>query len=148
MTNLGVRKSDRFPGSAIAFRLLNTSRSTVIQGLDRGAYEIGLRITKRLASACIGALRFADKSVSAVGGWPSVRFMRDEAIHLLVRPSAKIVDKITRFIGFDRGFGAADHGDSLVRLCQGVAAQPQSNWTGVETANAKYGGRHTVGRLT
>jgi hypothetical protein len=58
------------------------------------------------------------------------------------------LDKITPLIGFDRGFGAADHGDSLVRLCQGVAAQPQSNGTGVETANAKCGGRGAVGRTT
>jgi hypothetical protein len=148
MTNLGVRKSNRFPGLAIALRLLNASRSTVIQSPDRGVYEIGLRITKRLASGCIGAIGIADNSVSAVGRWPSVRFMRDDAVHLLVRPSAKVLDKIARFIGFDRGFGAADHGDSLVRLCQGVAAQPQINWTGVGTANAKCGGRDTVGRST
>jgi len=148
MTNVGFRKSNRFPGSAIALLLLNISRSTVIQGLDQGAYEIGLRITKRLASRCIGTIGIADNSVSAVGCSPSVRFMRDDVVPLRVRPSAKVLDRIARFIGFDRGFGAANHGDSLVRLCQGVAAQPQINWTGVETANAKCGGRHTVGQST
>ena len=53
---VGHREPNRYPGSAIALLLLNISKNTVIQGLDRGAYEIGLRITKRLASACIGEL--------------------------------------------------------------------------------------------
>ena len=148
MTNVGFRKSNRCPGSAIALLLLYISKSTVILGLDRGAYEIGLRITKRLASACSGAIGIADRSVSAVGCWPSVRIMRDDAVHLLVRPSAKTLDKIARLIGFDRGFGAAEHGDSLVRLCQGAAAQLQIDWTDFEAANVKCGGHDNGGRST
>lgn len=145
---VGHREPNRYPGSAIALLLLNISKNTVIQGLDRGAYEIGLRITKRLASACIGAIGIADRSVSAVGCWPSVRIVRDDAVHLLVRPSAKTLDKIARLTGFDRGFGAAEHDDSLVRLCQGATGQPQINCTGLDAANVNCGGRDISGRST
>ena len=147
MTKAGSWKSNRFPGSAIASMLLNSSRSTVIQGLDRGAYEIGLRITKCLACGCIGATGIEDKRVSAVGCWPSVRSRRADAAHLLVRPRAKILGRVARSIGFDHDFGAVDHADSLVRMCQGVAARPQFNWTGADTA-AKCVERDTVGRST
>jgi hypothetical protein len=146
MTKAGFRKSNRFPGSAIVILLLNTSTSTVIHGLERSAYQIGLRITKRLASAFIGAIGIADKSVSAAVSWSSVRFMRNDAVYLLVRPSRKVVDKITGFFGFDRGFGAADYGDSFDRLCQGVAMQSLIYWTSVKAANAKCRGRDTFGR--
>lgn len=145
---VGFRKSNRYPGSAIALLLLDISKSTVIESLDRGAYEIGLRIIRRLAPACIGAIGIADRSVSPVGCWQSVRIMRDDAVHLIVRPSAKTLDKIARLIGIDLGFGAAEHGDSLVRLCQGAAAQLQINWTGFEAANVKCGGHDSGGRST
>lgn len=65
MTKAGFWRADRFPGSAIALLLLRTSRSTVIQSLDRGANESGLRITKRLASGCIGAIQIADHGIAA-----------------------------------------------------------------------------------
>jgi hypothetical protein len=148
MMKVGLRESNRYPGSTIALLLLNIPKNTVIQGLGRGAYEIGLRITKRLASAYIGAIGIADRSVCAVGCWPSVRVVRDDAVHLLVRPSAKTLDKFARLIGFENGFGATEHDDSLIRLCQVACGQPQINWVGLDVASVNCGRRDICGRST
>ena len=147
MTKYGFWRADRFPGSAIAVLLLKTSKSTVIQSLDRGAYEIGLRISKRFPSACIHAIQIAGQGIAAFW-WLSVKFMCEDTIHLLVWRSANVLDKNAPVFGRQRDVGAADHGDSLVDLCQGVASRAQVDRTGADMANGWHGGRETVGRST
>ena len=51
MTTEGFWKAGRFPGSVIVLPLLESSTSTVIQSLHRGAYEIGLRFSFGAANA-------------------------------------------------------------------------------------------------
>lgn len=148
MTKEGFWKADRFPGSAIALLLPKTSRSTVIQSLDRGAYEIGLRITKRLASGCIGAIQLTHQDIARFGWWPSVKLMCEDTIHLLFRCSANVLDTNARLLGLQRDLGATKHGDSLVGMCQIVASRARVIWTGFNTANEQSGARETVGRST
>lgn len=148
MTTEGFWKADRFPGSAIALLLPKTSRNTGIQSLDRGAYEIGLRITKTLASACIAAIQFADQYIARFGWWPSVKFMYEDTTHLLVRCSANVLDTNARLLGLQRDLGATKHGDMLAVVCQGVAYQARVTWTGFDTPNERRGGRGFVGRST
>jgi eukaryotic-like serine/threonine-protein kinase len=91
MTKAAFWKADWFLGLVVAFLLLFASNSTLIQGLERGAYDVGVRASDRAPSDRVAVIAIDDQSIANIGRWPWSRDLHAQMIDLLARSGAKAV---------------------------------------------------------
>jgi eukaryotic-like serine/threonine-protein kinase len=91
MTKTAFWKADWFLGLVVAVLLLFASNSTLIQGLERGAYDVGVRASDRVPSDRVAIIAIDDQSIANIGRWPWSRDLHAQMIELLSRSGAKAV---------------------------------------------------------
>lgn len=91
MNKLTIWKSDWVLALAIATVFLFLSRSEPLQGLERQAYDLGLRATGHTASDQVAVIAIDDISISNIGRWPWPRDVHARMLDTLSRAKAKVV---------------------------------------------------------
>ncbi|MGH8632177.1 MAG: CHASE2 domain-containing protein, partial [Burkholderiales bacterium] len=125
MSKAAFWKADWFLGLVVAVLLLFASRSYLVQSLERGAYDLGVRASDRNASDRIAVIAIDDQSLANIGRWPWPREVHAQMIDLLARAGAKSVGYASFFFEpqIDPGL---QYVNRLIELYQGLAPATQS----------------------
>ncbi|MFO1320444.1 MAG: serine/threonine-protein kinase [Burkholderiales bacterium] len=91
MKKLAVWKSDWFLAVVIAVVMLVISRGGLMQGLERQAYDVGLRATGNAPSDKVAVIAIDDASIANIGRWPWSRDVHAKMLDILAQAKAKIV---------------------------------------------------------
>lgn len=83
--------SNWFTGLVITLIFLLFSESTTLQGLERSAYDWGVRSTERLPSDKVAVIAIDDESIANLGRWPWPRDIHAEMISMLSAGGAKVI---------------------------------------------------------
>src|SRR4029077_4621512 len=85
-------KADWFFGLVIAIVLLGFARmSGFIPGLERWAYDLGVKMTSKSPSEKIAVIAIDEQSISNIGRWPWPREVQAKVIDQLAAAKAKVI---------------------------------------------------------
>src|SRR5882672_8947763 len=91
MTKAGFWKKDWFLGLVVSLALLFSGGSQLIQGLERAAYDWGVRASSRTPSDRISIIAIDKQSIDNIGRWPWSREIHAKMIERLAGAKAKVV---------------------------------------------------------
>ncbi|HUF19770.1 MAG TPA: serine/threonine-protein kinase [Burkholderiales bacterium] len=91
MNKTAFWKTDWFLGLVVAVVLLFATNSYLIQSVERGAYDLGVRMSDRAPSDRVAVIAIDDQSIANIGRWPWSRDVHAQMIELLARADAKVV---------------------------------------------------------
>lgn len=115
-------KSDWLIGLAIGVFVVLLSGTELLQGLERKAYDVGVRLASAEPSAEIAVIAIDDQSIANIGRWPWPRDVHARLIDLLAQSKARVVGNTVFFTEpqFDPAKNAG-HAD-LLKLRERVAS--------------------------
>ena len=91
-------KADWFLGIVIAVALLGLARTSgFIPGIERWAYDVGVRATSKPPSDRIAVIAIDETSIANIGRWPWPREVQAKLIDQLVAAKAKVIANTTFF---------------------------------------------------
>jgi eukaryotic-like serine/threonine-protein kinase len=90
--------SDWFAGLILTIFVILFSGSTSFQGLERSAYDWGVKSTTRIPSDKIAIIAIDDKSIQNMGRWPWPRDLHAELISRLADGGAKVIGQTVFFL--------------------------------------------------
>lgn len=91
MSKAGFWKKDWFLGLAVSLVLLFAGGSQLIQGLERTAYDWGVRASSRMPSDKIAIIAIDKQSIDNIGRWPWSREVHAKMIDRLAAAKAKVI---------------------------------------------------------
>src|SRR5499427_2067516 len=91
MSRAGFWKKDWFLGLAVSLVLLFAGNSQLIQGLERTAYDWGVRASSRMPSDKIAIIAIDKQSIDNIGRWPWSREIHAKMIERLAAAKAKVI---------------------------------------------------------
>ena len=94
----GVWKSDWLVGLLITFVLLIFSGSDLLQGLERSAYDFGVRSSSRIPSDKIAIVAIDDESIANIGRWPWPRDIHAQMHAILSEGGARVIGQTVFFV--------------------------------------------------
>jgi CHASE2 domain-containing sensor protein len=95
--NNRIYKSDWFSGLVITFIFLIFSSSDFIAGLERSAYDFGVKSSSHVASDKIAIIAIDDQSINNIGRWPWSRDIHAKMHNILAQSGAKAVGQTVFF---------------------------------------------------
>jgi len=90
-------KSDWFIGLAIGALVLLLSGSELLQGLERKAYDLGVRFASAEPSAQIAVIAIDDQSIANIGRWPWPRDVHARMTDILAQSKARVIGNTVFF---------------------------------------------------
>ena len=91
-------KADWFLGVVIAVAMLVfNSMSNLIPGLERWAYDLGVRMTSKNPSDKIAVIAIDEQSIANIGRWPWPREVQAKLIDQLTAAKAKVIGNTVFF---------------------------------------------------
>src|SRR5689334_2096109 len=85
-------KADWFLGLVIAVALFGFARMTgFIPGLERWAYDVGLRMTSKTPSDKVAVIAIDEQSIANIGRWPWSREVHAKLIDKLADAKARVI---------------------------------------------------------
>ena len=97
MSKAGFWKKDWFLGLGVALVLLFAGGSQLIQGLERSAYDWGVRASSRAPSDKVAVIAIDDQSLSNIGRWPWSREVMAKMTDKLAAAKAKLIANTVLF---------------------------------------------------
>ena len=91
MSKLAWWRSDWLLAVAITLGLAVVSWGGLLQGLERQAYDVGLRASGRTPSERVAVIAIDDVSIANIGRWPWPRDRHAQLIEILARAKAKVI---------------------------------------------------------
>ena len=91
MSKAGFWKKDWFLGLVVSFVLLFSGGSQLIQGLERSAYDWGVRASSRTPSDKVAIIAIDKQSIDNIGRWPWSREIHAKMIDRLASAKAKVI---------------------------------------------------------
>jgi CHASE2 domain-containing sensor protein/tRNA A-37 threonylcarbamoyl transferase component Bud32 len=91
MSKAGFWKKDWFLGLAVSLVLLFAGGSQLIQGLERTAYDWGVRASSRTPSDKIAIIAIDKQSIDNIGRWPWSREIHAKMVERLANAKAKVI---------------------------------------------------------
>src|SRR5262247_2231602 len=97
MTKAGFWKKDWFLGLVVSLVLLFSGGSQLIEGLERAAYDWGVRASSRTPSDKVAVIAIDKQSIDNIGRWPWPRDLHARMIDLLAQAKARAVGYLVFF---------------------------------------------------
>ena len=97
MNRAGFWKKDWFLGLVVSLVLLFSGSTQFIQGLERTAYDWGVRASSRTASDKVVVIAIDEASVRNMGRWPWSRDVHAKMTDILTNAKAKVVGNLVFF---------------------------------------------------
>lgn len=94
---VSIWKADWFIGLLVVLFFLFSASSDLMQGMERKAYDLGLRATFRVPSDKIAVIAIDDRSIANLGRWPWPRATQADMLDLLAASHAKVVGNAVLF---------------------------------------------------
>ena len=91
MSKSGFWKQDWFLGLGVSLALLFLGGSQPIQGLERAAYDWGVRASSRTPSDKVAIIAIDKQSIDNIGRWPWSREIHAKMIERLAAAKAKVI---------------------------------------------------------
>src|SRR6266545_4987529 len=91
MTKAGFWKKDWFLGLGATLVLLFAGGSQLIQGLERSAYDWGVRASSRPPSDKVSVIAIDKRSIDNIGRWPWSREVHAKMVERLANAKAKVI---------------------------------------------------------
>src|ERR1700704_2455220 len=91
MTKAGFWKKDWFFGLVVSLALLAAGGTQLIEGLERFAYDWGVRASARTPSDRISVIAIDKRSIDNIGRWPWSREIHAKMIERLADAKAKVI---------------------------------------------------------
>src|SRR5579864_7462997 len=91
MTKAGFWKKDWFLGLVVSLVLLFAGGSQLIQGLERSAYDWGVKASSRTPSDKVAIIAIDKQSIDNIGRWPWSREVHAKMIDALAGAKAKVI---------------------------------------------------------
>src|SRR5262247_565668 len=91
MSKAGFWRKDWFLGLAVSLVLLFAGNSQLIQGLERSAYDWGVKASSRAPSDKIAIIAIDKQSIDNIGRWPWSREIHAKMIDRLAAAKAKVI---------------------------------------------------------
>ena len=91
MTKAGFWKKDWFLGLVVSLVLLFAGGSQLIQGLERTAYDWGVKASSRTPSDKVAIIAIDKQSIDNIGRWPWSREIHAKMIERLASAKAKVI---------------------------------------------------------
>ncbi len=91
MTKAGFWRKDWFLGLVVSFVLLAAGGTLLIEGLERFAYDWGVRASARTPSDKISVIAIDKRSIDNIGRWPWSREIHAKMIESLADAKAKVI---------------------------------------------------------
>ncbi|MCX7627234.1 MAG: serine/threonine-protein kinase [Methylophilaceae bacterium] len=89
--NKNFWKTDWFAGLLVSLLFLFFARSATLQGLERTAYDWGVRASSRVPGDKVVLVAIDDQSIASLGRWPWPRDVHARMIDLLASAKAKVI---------------------------------------------------------
>lgn len=115
-------KTDWFAGLLVSLLFLFFANSTLVQGLERTAYDWGVRASSRTPSDAIVLIAIDDQSIASLGRWPWSRDVHARMIDLLAAAKAKVIGYTVFFTEPQLDPGLA----YIEKIAQAASASPGS----------------------
>jgi eukaryotic-like serine/threonine-protein kinase len=93
----GFWKKDWFLGLVVSLLLLFSANSQIIQGLERAAYDWGVRATSQNPSDKVVVVAIDDASIRNIGRWPWSREVHAKMTDILAGAKAKVIGNLVFF---------------------------------------------------
>ena len=91
-------KADWFLGLVIAIALIGFARfSELIPGVERWAYDLGVRMTSKAPSDKVAVIAIDDQSIANIGRWPWPRDVQAKLIDQLAAAKVKVIGNTVFF---------------------------------------------------
>ena len=90
--------TDWFAGLAVTLVFVLASGSALLQGLERSAYDLGVRGSQRTPSDRVAVIAIDDDSIAKLGRWPWPRDVHAQIIDVLKRAGAKVIGETVFFL--------------------------------------------------
>ncbi|MCE2948147.1 MAG: CHASE2 domain-containing protein [Betaproteobacteria bacterium] len=90
-------KSDWFIGLAIGVLVVLMSGSELLQGLERKAYDMGVRFSSAQPSDQVAVIAIDDQSIANIGRWPWPRDVHARLTDILAQSKARVVGNTVFF---------------------------------------------------
>ena len=97
MTKTGFWKKDWFLGLVVSIVLFCAGGTALLQGIERTAYDWGVRASARTASDKVVVIAIDDDSLRKIGRWPWSREVHAKMADLLTDAKAKVVGNLVYF---------------------------------------------------
>lgn len=97
MAKAGFWKSDWFLGVMVTLLMLLASGSSLIQSLERKAYDLGVQASSRTPSERIAVIAIDDQSIANLGRWPWSRERHARLTDLLTASKVKVIGNTVFF---------------------------------------------------
>jgi eukaryotic-like serine/threonine-protein kinase len=94
----GFWKSDWFVGLLITLVFAVFANSDLIQGVERSAYDFGVRSTSRTPSNKVAVIAIDDQSIANIGRWPWSRDVHAKMHDILTKGGAKAIGQTVFFL--------------------------------------------------
>ena len=94
----GLLTRDWFVGLLVAITVLALGYIGVFSGIERSAYDVGVRYSSNIPSDKIAIVAIDDVSIANIGRWPWSRDNHAKMHELLKRGGAKVIGQTTFFI--------------------------------------------------
>jgi serine/threonine-protein kinase len=129
----GFWKKDWFLGLAVTLVLFVAGGTTLIQSLERAAYDWGVRASSRTPSDKVVVIAIDDASIRNIGRWPWSREVHAKMTETLANAKAKVIGNLVFFSEpqVDAGFGYINklleiYAKLVPTPAEGAAAPPVS----------------------
>ena len=90
--------TDWFAGLAVTLVFVLGSGSALLQGLERSAYDLGVRGSERTPSDRIAVIAIDDESITKLGRWPWPRDVHANLVDMLKGAGAKVIGHTVFFL--------------------------------------------------
>ncbi len=97
MAKTAFWKADWFLGGVLTLVMLLASGSSLIQGVERKAYDMGVQASSRTPSDRIAVIAIDDQSIANLGRWPWSRELHARMADLLAKAPAKVIGNTVFF---------------------------------------------------
>src|SRR3954463_627960 len=125
-------KADWFLGLAIAVVMLAVANMTgFIPGLERAAYDLGVRMTSKAPSDKIAVVAIDEQSIANIGRWPWPREVQAKLIDQFSAARAKVIGNTVFFFEPQKDPGLAYVEKMLDVYNKAYGPPPESDVTGV-----------------
>ncbi|MCW8853218.1 MAG: serine/threonine-protein kinase [Gammaproteobacteria bacterium] len=94
----GIWRSDWFAGLTISLLIIFLSNWGTFDGIERNAYDLGVKATAKTPSDRIAVIAIDDVSIANIGRWPWPRDIQAEMHHILRKSGAKVIGQTTLFV--------------------------------------------------
>ncbi|MCW8956220.1 MAG: CHASE2 domain-containing protein [Gammaproteobacteria bacterium] len=95
---MGLLRKDWFAGLAISLAIIFLGNLGTFDGIERSAYDYGVRYSSKIPSDKIAIIAIDDISIANIGRWPWPRDIQAEMHRILGQSGVKIIGQTTLFV--------------------------------------------------